>query len=648
MKPDQDRRKTYRRAEDLYRKAVEDIEDYAIFTTDAHGLVTSWNFGATRILGYEESEILGTSASKIFTPEDLQQGEFEKEMSTALRNGCAEDERFHLRKSGARFWASGVLTPFYNQSGEFFGFSKVMRDMTEKRRLEEERDRFFTMSVDMLCIVNFDGSFNRVNPACYSLLGYSKEELMSLKIFDLLHPDDREATESEYKNLSIGNPTNYMENRLRCKDGSYKWVAWSYFPDLENKLAYGVGRDTTELKRLWEILNLRAEELEQANRVKDEFLATLSHELRTPLSSILGWARLLQTGALGRTEQERAIEIIQRNSVAQTRLIEDLLDVSRIISGKLRFELATISFPDIAEIVINGMKPSIEAKHLKLRVSIDPAAGPIQGDPTRLQQIVTNILSNAIKFTPENGVIEVELKRSGDKAQLKISDTGIGIATETLPHIFERFTQADSSNIRSHAGLGLGLAIVDYLVRQQGGQVTAHSEGTGRGATFTVEFPIAPSDVGITSPGIFPQPVQEENRFKFTGSLENLRVLVVEDDPDTQNLIRTILEGAGAFVVAVGSVSNAFEEIQKAVPDVIVSDIGMPAESGFDLIHRIRSLMPDERGRIPAIALTAYAGHTDRRRALRAGFQTHLAKPVSPDELIAAVANLTGSNADRV
>lgn len=642
-----ERRVVNRRTDDIYRKAIEDIRDYAIFMTDPDGLVTNWNVGAQHILGYSEDEIIGKNASKFFTPEDRAKNVPEKELGTAALNGRAEDERWHIRCDGSRFWASGVVTPVRDNEGKLIGFSKVMRDMTERNRLTEERDRFFALSMDLLTIVHLDGRFQRVNPAFQKVLGFSEEELLTMSLFELVHPDDRPKTITEYEKLATGQSTKSMDNRLRSKDGTYKWVAWSYFPVPEDGLAFGVGRDVTELRKIHELLRQRAEELENANRVKDEFLATMSHELRTPLTSILGWARLLDSNQLGDKEKERAVHIIQRNAEAQSKLIEDLLDVSRIITGKLRIEFQPVSFASITDSVINSLRPAVDAKQLQLETTIDPAAGPILGDPARLQQIVTNLLSNAIKFTPNGGKIDVRLERFDSHVRLEVSDTGVGIPAEHLPHIFERFRQVDSSNVRAHGGLGLGLAIVDYLVRQQGGAVSAESEGAGKGATFTVEFPLTSSEVISSDLGPVPlisnrpKAVLESSDLIADQRLKHRRILIVEDDVDTQELLKTVLSRHGAEVTTVNSGASALAEIAHAKPDVIISDIAMAGENGYDLIKKIRSLGPEEGGHVPAIALTAYAGPSDRRRALLAGFQTHLAKPVEPDDLLAVILSLT-------
>ena len=647
MSATNDRRIAFRRREDIYRKAVEDLRDYAIFLTDPDGVVISWNAGAQYILGYREEDIVGKNASKFFTAEDRARNVPNKELTCAATLGRAEDERWHVRQNGSRFWASGVVTPVYDHDGKLLAFIKVMRDMTERNKLTEERDRFFTLSMDMLSIVHLDGRLQRVNPMFQEVLGYSEEELLTKSLFDLVHPDDRPSTESAYEQLKKGQPIQFMENRLACKDQEYKWVAWSYFPVPEDGLAFGVGRDTTELRKMQEALRERATELEDANRVKDEFLATMSHELRTPLTSILGWSRLLASNELGAQEKARAVQVIQRNAEAQSKLIEDLLDVSRIITGKLKIESQPLWFAPITETVINSLRPAVDAKDLHLEVMIDPSAGPILGDPARLQQIVTNLLSNAIKFTSNGGHISIRLERSDSRVRLIVRDTGIGIAPDHLPHIFERFRQVDSSTVRAHGGLGLGLAIVDYLVRQQEGIVCAESEGLGKGTCFTVEFPLMSSEITRSDLNAVSRVPKDARGCPETSEtvphpqLQQRRILLVEDDLDTQELLETILARHGAEVMAVDSASAALAELGRVKPDVIISDVGMVGENGYDLIRKIRSLPPEEGGRIPAIALTAYAAAADRRQALLAGFQTHLAKPVDPDDLLAVVYSLT-------
>ena len=648
MRKEESRRKSYRRIEDLYRKSIEDVKDYAIFMTDQDGRVISWNLGAERILGYGEAEVLGQTSSRFFTPEDREKGEDQKELATAAEEGRAEDERWHLRRDGTRFWANGVVTPVRDDAGVLLGFTKVMRDMTERKRLEEERDRFFTLSMDMLCIVGLDGYLRRINPAFEKTFGYTADELMAAPIFDFVHPEDCPVLKAEYVKLSTGEPTTYLENRGRCKDGSYKWLGWTYFPVPEEGLAYGVGREVTRRRQMEEVLKVRAEELEQANRLKDEFLATLSHELRTPLTSILGWSRLLRAKQFkDESEREHAVEIIERNAEAQAKLIEDLLDVSRIITGKLRLETEPVAPAAVIETALNALRPAAEAKNIRLDSVIDSKAGPVIADPSRLQQIVTNLLSNAIKFTPEGGRVEVQLMRVDSHNRITIRDTGIGIRPEVLPYIFERFRQADSTSTRAHSGLGLGLAIVRYLVERHGGAVHAESQGEGQGAVFTVDLPLTmteselgESEQSQTMPHQTLAGTVAEDAFDDPCALEGLHVLLVEDEHDTRELVKTILERCGAEVTAVTSAEEALTSLEGKKPDVLISDIGMPGRNGYELIKEIRALEPESGGRVPAVALTAYAGSKDRRRALLAGFQVHLTKPIERDELLAVVASL--------
>src|SRR5689334_21680940 len=634
-------------AEDLYRRAVEnDIKDYAIFLIDKTGDVVNWNRGAERILGYTEDEIIGQSSFILFTPEDRVAHMPEREIETAIAQGRAEDERWHLRQNQTRFWATGILSPVHDEAGSIRGFIKIMRDETERRRLQSERDRFFSLSMDMLCIVHLDGFFLRTNPAFERVLGYSAEELRNQVVFDLLHPDDREAAMKEYGKLRTGEPTRSLDNRFRCKDGDYRWISWSYYPIPEERIGYGVGRDITEVRRMTEALQLHAAQLEQANRVKDEFLATLSHELRTPLTSVLGWSRLLRLGKLNQLEHDRALAIVERNAQAQTKLIEDLLDVSRIVTGKLRIDSQPVQLAGVVKDVVDEFRPAAEAKNISLTEDLDPVAGPVIGDLTRLKQIVGNLLSNAIKFTKESGQIDVSLQRIDGHARLRVRDNGVGIDPAVLPHIFERFKQADSSNVRAHSGLGLGLAIVQHLVREHHGSVNAESPGPGKGATFTVNFPLAPSEGAIESAANTDLFARVQRGWEPAEpasdpcALEGVTVLLVEDEPDTRDLLTTILQECGARVLAVDSASEAMALLQRELPNVLLSDIGMTGESGYDLIKQIRALPAEKGGTVPAVALTAYAGPNDRRRALIAGFHVHLAKPVEPDELLAVIGSL--------
>ncbi len=386
---------------------------------------------------------------------------------------------------------------------------------------------------------------------------------------------------------------------------------------------------------------LRAEE---ANRAKDEFLAMVSHELRTPLNAMLGWTRMLRAGGLAPARQEKALQTIERNALAQTQLIEDLLDVTRIITGKLRLTIGPVDFVHIIEAAVETVRPAADAKGVRLQVVLDPAAGNVTGDADRLQQIVWNLLSNAVKFTAKGGRVHVQLCREGSSVQIVVEDTGAGIAPEFLPHIFERFRQADASSTRSYGGLGLGLAIVKHLVELHGGTIEA-SSAPDRGAAFVVRIPVAPlrmastppvraSDRGHASPDVAP--------LQGPPQIAGLRVLVVEDEPDARDLLVALLEQYHVVVRAASSAAEGLGRLAEWKPDVILSDVGMPVQDGYAFIQQVRSLPREDGGRTPAVALTAYARTEDRRRAMLAGFNIHVSKPIDPAELLVVLANLGG------
>jgi PAS domain S-box-containing protein len=403
-------------------------------------------------------------------------------------------------------------------------------------------------------------------------------------------------------------------------------------------------------------------EAQAANRLRDEFLATVSHELRTPLNAILGWAQLLREGKLDADGSCHAFEIIERNAKIQASLIEDILDVSRIITGKMRLDADAVELVPLTEAAIDVVRPAAQAREIQLAVSLDPRVGSIRGDVNRLQQVVWNLLSNAIKFTPEGGRVMIRLERAGNNAQIVVIDNGIGINSEFLPHVFDRFRQADSAYTRKHGGLGLGLAIVRHLVEMHGGTVRAESEGEGRGATFTVSLPLGQpriSESGLLIAGPWNESRIDTARLSdqhVTGNpsggaqmeaaiLEGARVLVVDDESDARELIGAVLSRRGARVIAVATASEALGTLLEcspdAWPDVIVSDIGMPNIDGLEFIRKVRAMESRRNGRTHAIALTAYAGDDDRATALQAGYDVHIAKPFDPESLAIVVATAT-------
>jgi len=381
-------------------------------------------------------------------------------------------------------------------------------------------------------------------------------------------------------------------------------------------------------------------EAERISRLKDEFLATVSHELRTPINAVLGWAHMLDSGGLDESRRKTATETIRRNAETQVRLIGDLLDVSRIISGKLHLRLETLDLADVVRSALEAIKPAAEAKEIELRAGYPPDA-VLVGDPDRLRQIAWNLLSNAVKFTPKGGRVEVAVERADSQIRLVVSDSGVGIEPQFLPHLFERFRQADSSTTRRHGGLGLGLAIVRHIAELHGGTVRAESAGLGHGATISVALPVRATThaVALASSDEATRSEAEQARRLV---LQGIRVLVVDDEPDARELVGAVLGQYGANVRVAGTAAEAFDAVRQWHPDVLVADIGMPHEDGYSFLRRVRALSVSEGGAVPAAALTAYAQREDRERAFAAGFQEHVAKPVPPGELADVVARLAG------
>ncbi|MBE7211258.1 MAG: response regulator [Gluconacetobacter diazotrophicus] len=431
-----------------------------------------------------------------------------------------------------------------------------------------------------------------------------------------------------------------MFSRGKLSDATFSALAL-----VANTVALAIRQRLADAERDRLLAETRAarDSAEASSRAKDEFIATVSHELRTPLNAILGWARLLGSDGSDPELAREAVSVIERNAVAQSRLVEDLLDVSRIISGKLRLNLRTVDLPEVVRAAVQSALPAAEVKALRVDTLIDPGAGPVSGDADRLQQVVWNLVSNAVKFTPKGGRVQVRLARVASQVELVVSDTGKGITPDFLPHVFERFTQADASSTRQHAGLGLGLGITRHLVELHGGTVSVYSDGEGRGATFVVSLPIMvmhAAAVGTPERAHPTVPVGEGQGFQLDGELAGVRVVAVDDDADARKLLGAVLTRCLASVTVVASAAEALEAVRRERPDVLLSDVEMPGEDGYTLIGKVRALPAGEGGSTPAAALTAYARMEDRTRALRAGFQMHVPKPVDPAELVAVVANL--------
>ncbi len=900
---------------DPYGALVEETRDFAIFLLDLRGRIASWNQGARLLFGYEADEILGETLGRLFTPEDCEDGILQRKLETAKLQGRAEDVRWHLRKDGTRFWANGITAALYDGAGQVVGFSKIARDDTPKKLVEEElahtaeqlqlaldvgqigawtwdiqRDRvsadanlarFFGVSPEVaagspienylraihpedmprvqasieqavregghffedyrivqsdgtllwveargkieldengaplqlngvlvdiserknietalrdseqrystlfqaidsgFCVIEviFDGQnrpvdyrFLEVNPAFERQTGLTDAggktmtELVPghddhwFEIYgqvaltgESVHFENHAAAMNRFFDVHafrVGKPQNHrvallftditerkradaeretlmqsLESERALLSAIYQsspsFVCILRGPQLVFEMANpayyqlvghreligkpllealpdvaGQGFDELLLgvihsgepaflserevmlqrephgpfeERLVNLFYLplrdadgvasgvfahgvditdqvRArQEAETANRVKDEFLATLSHELRTPLTAIIGWASILQGGDLTAAETRRAVETIERNARAQSQLIEDILDVSRVITGKLRLDVQPVELSTLIEDAVATLTPAAAAKEIRLQRVMDAGASLVSGDPARLSQIVWNLLSNAIKFTPKAGRVQVRLERVNSHVEITIEDSGAGIAPDVLPHVFERFRQADSTSTRAYGGLGLGLAIVRHLVELHGGSVEAHSQGLGHGARFTVKLPL----VALRATGADfgeEQRVHPKTGGAAVGALPRLDGLqvLVDDQEDTRTLLQAVLEGCGARATVVSSAREALSLLPQLCPDVLLSDIGMPEEDGFSLIKKVRALPKNQGGETPAAALTAFARVEDRVKVLRCGFQIHLPKPVEPLELATVVANLAG------
>jgi PAS domain S-box-containing protein len=419
---------------------------------------------------------------------------------------------------------------------------------------------------------------------------------------------------------------------------------------IDNTRLYEAAHQAAEERKvLLESERLARAEAERTSQMKDEFLATLSHELRTPLSAILGWAQVLRRGSRDQADLQRGLQTIERNARAQAQLIEDLLDMSRITSGKVLLDMKTLAPSAFIDAAIETVRPAADAKNIRIDKHYDPSPGLVAGDPARLQQVIWNLLSNAIKFTPRDGRVEIWLAHREGHVEITVRDSGIGIRPEFITHVFERFRQADASTTRHHGGLGLGLSIVKHLIEQHGGTVRADSGGEGQGAVFTLELPLAKAQApaarqgntraSVRRSGAAPSPHTPEMTLR---DLTGVSVLVVDDDRDARELIARILTDCHAHVALAANASDALEQFQAGPPDLLISDLGMPEVDGFELLGRVRALGRERGGRVPAIALTAFARSEDRLRALEAGFSAHISKPVEPSELIAAVAGIVG------
>jgi PAS domain S-box-containing protein len=677
--------------------AIVQSSDDAIVSKDLNSIVTSWNPAAERMFGYTAKEMIGRSIRAII-PDDRQYEE--DDVIKRIRSGEAVDhfETIRKRKDGTLLNISLTISPVRDETGTIVGASKIARDITEQLRARamEERNRrqaaflsrltaAFGVSLEprqilaslaelsvpyfadwcVIDVVQPNGLIERlasahVDPAKVALLSELRHRhenpntpLSPTYVIRTGEPTiETDIIEGQLVDAGAGDPErlrlllalapiSYMCLPLKVQGRTIGAVTMARSDSARgfDEEDVRIAEDAVSRTAL-AVDNARAyEQLQAANQLKDEFLATLSHELRTPLNAILGYARMLRSGILKEQRRQQALETLERNATSLTQMVEDVLDVSRIAAGKIRLHIQPVDLSLVLRDALATVTPSAEAKGVRLESILDAQVGPVSGDPDRLQQVIWNLLSNAVKFTPRGGRVQLRLQRVNSHVEMTVSDTGIGIREDFLPHLFERFRQGDSTTTRAHGGLGLGLAIARRIVELHGGRIHAFSPGEGKGATFRVELPVMIVHAEAESERRVHPLAASRRQVMEMPTLPEMTVLAVDDDPDALGLVREILESAGAHVRTATSVHQALESIQDVVPDVLVSDLGMPGMDGYDLIQRIRHMEGPAR-EIPAAALTAYARSEDRAKALRLGFEMHLAKPIDPSELIAAVASL--------
>ncbi len=628
--------------------AIVDSSDDAIVSKTLDGLITSWNRAAERIFGWTAAEAVGRSITIVIPPDRLAE---EEDILARIKQGekIEHFETTRMRKDGTRFEISLTVSPIKNAKGEVIGASKIARDISARLHGDEAIARLAAIvnsADDAIVSKTLDGVITSWNRAAQAMFGWTAAEAVGQRI-TLIIPRERWPEQDEVlARVCKGESIDHFDTVRVRKSGERIDVSLTVSPvkDARGRIigASKIARDVSDRKRaeaertkLLQTVQQAREEAEELNRSKDQFLAVLSHELRTPLNAIFGWARMLQSAAMDEATSRRAIDAILRNATAQVQLVEDLLDVSRIITGKMRLDVQWLDLKSVIESALDAVQPAASAKGLKIETVLDPNAGPVVGAADRLRQVVWNLLMNAIKFTPRDGRVQVHLRKLKSHVEIVVSDSGEGIQPEILPFIFDRFRQGDSTTTRPHGGLGLGLALVRHLVDLHGGRVRAASEGPGRGATFVVELPVAilGPEAGTTL---------ETSAAMGALPLQNVRVLLVDDDADGLDLTTVMLTNSGAQVKTAVSVAAALDILESWPADVLVSDIEMPGEDGYELLRRIRAKERGGRNRLPALALTAYGRPEDRRRTMAAGYNLHLAKPIDPSELVLAVANLVG------
>jgi PAS domain S-box-containing protein len=680
---------------------IVESSDDAIVSKDLEGTITSWNRAAERMFGYTRAEAIGRSIRMII-PSD-RQDEVAMVLDRIKRGHSIEHyETIRCRKDGSCLPISLTVSPLRNDQGTVVGASKIARDISERKRAEEQAEReqsrtlflarmtealskspgseqtldaVAAMAVPTLadwCAVDIVQEDSEIARMAVAHVDPGKVDLVQKRYEDPAAPysvtqvirTGTAAMISEITDDMVVASARGDQERIRHLRSlgleSYICVPLQAGGHTVGALTLAMAESnrhyTDDMLRFAEdiasrvalaVENTRSyQQLQRANRLKDEFLATLSHELRTPLNAIVGYARMMRGGMIAGDKVARAIETIERNSTALTQMVDDLLDVARIVSGKMRLNVQPVELPLILHDAVQTVTPAAEAKRVRIHTVVDPQVSSIAGDPDRLRQVVWNLLSNAVKFTPKDGQIQLRLERINSSVEVTVSDTGMGISADFLPHIFERFRQAEGGAARRQVGLGLGLAIARNIVEMHGGTINASSDGPGTGSTFRVRLPVMI---------VHSRPLEEKRVNPRQESLLPLdqmpdlsgtHVLAVDDEPDALKLLKEILEAAGAHVTTASSGAAALDKIQSEYPDVLVADLGMPLMDGFELIRRLRQ-SDDRRMRdLPAAALTAYARSEDRAKTLQSGFEMHLAKPIDPVELASAVKALARHHTD--
>jgi len=636
-------------SEERYRHLAE-ANPQIVWTTDDQGVITYFNPYWYDYTGLGEAESLGFQGSNVVHPEDRDR--ILQEWLAAVETGENYSVETRLRRwDGVYRWFLCRGLPVYHAEGHIVSWVGTTTDIDDQKRIQEQlrqNEERLRLALDAGHMGawewNLETNVQRWDVNQYRLFGVEKDktELTAETFFQFIHPDDSSRTQQLTEQVLEQGGSFHTEFRIRHVDGSIRWLSsqGTVLQDANQKPVrmIGVNFDITERKQAEaEREHLLASErraretAETANRIKDEFLAVLSHELRSPLNPILGWSKLLQNGDLNPQMTARALETIERNARLQTQLIDDLLDVSRILRGKMALNICSVNLVTVLESALETVRLAAAAKQIQIQTAIDLPENKVSGDATRLQQIVWNLLSNAVKFTPINGRIEVRLEAVGTYAYIQVKDTGKGINPDFLPYVFDYFRQEDGTTTRKFGGLGLGLAIVRHLTELHGGTVQVESAGEGQGATFTIRLPLLTAT--RTTDEVPPQSAQVVD-------LRQLQILVVDDDEDMRTLTQVLLEQEGAQVITVASAAEGLRHFDQQRPDLLISDIGMPDMDGYRLMQQIRRRSPEQGGLVPAIALTAYAGEADQRQALKAGFHKHLSKPIDPSRLVNAVAEL--------